>query len=69
MKITQDTVNTKEIATCEQSEYELWHALCIGKLTISKFGEILWHRPSNDSRYLVQDIMDKTGQCSMYLSN
>ena len=49
MKITQDIVDTIEIATREQSECELWHALRNGRLTSSKFGEILRRRPSTDS--------------------
>ena len=57
MKITQDIVDTIEIATREQSEGELWHALRNGRLTSSKFGEILRRRPSTDSRRLVRDIM------------
>ena len=50
MKITQDIVNTIEIATRELSECELWHALRNSRLTSSKFGKILHHRPSTDSR-------------------
>ena len=57
MKITQEIVDTIEIATHEQSESELWHALHNGRLTSSKFGKILRCRPSTDSRRLVQDIM------------
>ena len=57
MKITQDIVDTIEMATREQSECELWYALRNGRLTSSKFGEILRRRPSTDSRRLVRDIM------------
>ena len=57
MKITQEIVDTIEIATHEQSESELWHALHNGRLTSSKFGKILRCRPSTDSRRLVRDIM------------
>ena len=58
MKITQDIVDTIEMATREQSECELWYALRNGRLTSSKIGEILRRRPSTDSRCLVRDIMD-----------
>ena len=57
MKITQDIVDTIEIATREQSECELWHALRNGRLTSIKFWEILLPRPSTYSRRLVRDIM------------
>ena len=56
MKITQDIVDIIEIATREQSESELWHALRNGRLTSSRFGEILRRRPSTDPRRLVRDM-------------
>ena len=55
--MTQDLVDKIEIATQKQSESELWHAFGNGRLTSSKFSEILHHRPSTDSRRLVWDIM------------
>ena len=57
VKLTQDVIDKIEIATRKQSESELWHALHNGRLTSSKFGEILRRRPSTDSRRLVRDIM------------
>ena len=57
MKITQDIVDIIEIATRKQSESELWHTLHNGRLTSSRFGEILCRRPSTDSRCLVRDIV------------
>ena len=56
MKLLQDEVAMIEEATQGQSDNELWFAIRNGRLTSSKFGEILHRRESTDPRRLVQDI-------------
>lgn len=57
MKLLQDEVAMIEEATQGQSDNELWFAIRNGRLTSSKFGEILHRRESTDPRRLVRDIM------------
>ena len=61
MKLTDDQVSAIDAATCEQSDSELWQALRNGRLTSSRFGEILKRRPTTDSCRLVKDIMGYNG--------
>ena len=53
MKLLQDEVAVIEEATQGQSDNELWFAIRNGRLTSSKFGEILHRRESTDPRRLV----------------
>ena len=57
MTLDKDEVARIEAATQDQSECELWFALCNGRLTSSRCGEILNRRSSIDSRRFVRDIM------------
>ena len=50
MSMPFETVQKIEIVTRGQSECELWHLLHNGRLTSSKFGEILHCKPSTDPR-------------------
>ena len=61
MKFPVDFVENIEAATCEQSECELWFALRNGRITSSRFGEILYRRSSTDPKRLVKDIMGNGG--------
>ena len=61
ISLSFETVQKIEIATRGQSECDLWHSLHNGRLTSSKFGEILHRRPSTDPRRLVRDIMGYGG--------
>ena len=61
MKLRLDEVAMIEEATWGQSENELWFAIRNGRLTISKFGEILHRRQSTHPRRLVWDIMGYGG--------
>ena len=61
MKLPLDVVQKIEAATCRQSASELWYALCNGRLTSSRFGEILHQRSSTNSGRLVKDIMGYGG--------
>ena len=51
-----------EAATHGQVEIDLWFALCNGRLTSSRFWEIMHRRQSTDLRRLIKDIMDYGGQ-------
>ena len=48
MKLDYNKVARIEAATRDQSECELWFVLCNGRLTSSKFGEILYRRSSTN---------------------
>ena len=61
MKVTDDQVSAVDAATCGQSDSEVWQALRNGRLTSSRFGEILKCRPTTDSCRLVKDIMGYNG--------
>ena len=61
MKLSHSEVTAKEAATHAQSESELWMALRNGRLTSSRFGEILRRRVTTDSTRLVTDIMGYNG--------
>ena len=61
MKLTDDQVSAIDATTCGQSDSELWQALRNGRLTSSRFGEILKRRPTTDSCRLVKDIMGYNG--------
>ena len=50
-----------EAATREQSDSALWQVMQSGRLTSSRFGEILKRRQTTDSRQLVKDIMGYNG--------
>ncbi len=50
-----------EGATYGQADNDLWFALRNGRITSSRFGEILHCRQSTDSRRLVKDIMGYGG--------
>ena len=60
MKLLQEVAMIEE-ATRGQSENELWFAIRNGRLTSSKFGEILNRQESTDPRKLVRDIMGYGG--------
>lgn len=61
MKLPIDIVQKIEAATNGQSTSQLWYAMRNGRLTSSRFGEILHRRSSTDSRRLVRDIMGYGG--------
>ena len=61
MKLPLDVVQKIEAATRGQSASELWYAMRNGRLTSSRFGEILHRRSSTSSRRLVKDIMGYGG--------
>ena len=61
MKLPVDVVENIEAATRQQSECELWFALRNGRITSSRFGEILHRRSSTDPKRLVKDIMGYGG--------
>ena len=57
MKLSFDEVSRIEMATRGQSDNDLWCALRSGRITSSRFGEILHRRESTNSRRLVKDLM------------
>lgn len=57
MKLSPDEVKDIEIATRGQADSKLWLALHNGRITSSRFGEILHRRASTNPRRLVKDIM------------
>ena len=57
MKFSSTEVAAIEAATREQSGSALWQAIRNGRLTSSRFGEILKCRQTTDLRQLVKDIM------------
>ena len=61
MKLSSREVAAIEAATREQSGSALWQAIRNGRLTSSRFGEILKRLQITDSRRLVKDIMGYNG--------
>ena len=61
MKLSSREVAAVEAATREQCGSALWEAIRNGRLTSSRFGEILKRRQTTDSRRLVKDIMGYNG--------
>ena len=61
MTLDNGEVAQIEATTQDQTECGLWFALRNGRLTSSRFGEILNQRSSTDSRRLVRDIMGYGG--------
>jgi len=61
MKLSSGEVSAIEAATHEQSGSALWQAIQNGRLTSSRFGEILKCRQTTDSRQLVKNIMGYSG--------
>ena len=57
MSLSKEVVDRIEEMTREQADSKLWHALRNGRLTSSRFGEILHRRQTTDPRRLVKDIM------------
>ena len=57
MTLDNGELSQTEAATQDQTECGLWFALHNGRLTSSRFGEILNQRSSTDSRRFVRDIM------------
>ena len=57
MTLPPSEVHEIEAATRGQTENKLWQALHNGRLTSSRFGEILHRRPTTDPRRLLMDIM------------
>lgn len=62
MKLDIDEIERIEVATRDQNDSELWHALRNGRLTSSRFGEIRNRKERTDSRRLVRDIMGYSTQ-------
>ena len=62
LTLSYDEVEAIEVATRGQADNDLWFALCNGRLTSSRFGEIIHRRHSTDPRRLVKDIMGYGGQ-------
>ena len=61
MKLPLDVIQEIEAATHGQSASELWYSMQNGRLTSSRFGEILHRRSSTNPRRLVRDIMGYGG--------
>ena len=61
MKLSCTEAAAIEAATHEQFDSALWLAIRNGKVTSSRFGEIVKHRQTTDSRWLVKDIMGYNG--------
>uniref|UniRef100_A0A1X7VSU8 Uncharacterized protein n=1 Tax=Amphimedon queenslandica TaxID=400682 RepID=A0A1X7VSU8_AMPQE len=55
--LSQEEVNQIKVATREQARSNLWHALYNGRITSSRFGEILHRRHLTDSQRIVKDVM------------
>ena len=62
LTLSYNEVEAIEGATRGQADNDLWFALRNGRLTSSRFGEILHRRQSTDSRRLVKDIMGYGGR-------
>jgi len=62
LSMSVETVQRIKTATRDQLDCDLWHSLCNGRPTSSKFGEILHRRPSTDPRRLVRDIIGYGGR-------
>ena len=61
IKLLSTEVEAIEAATRDQSCNALWQTMRNGRLTSSRFGEILKHRQTTDSQRLVKDIMGYKG--------
>ena len=61
MKLSYSQVAALEAATRAQSKSELWVILHNGRLTSSRFGEILRRRVTTDPTRLILDIMGYNG--------
>ena len=61
MTISNDEATKIEEATRGQGENDLWIVLRIGRITSSRFGEILHRRESTKPRSLVRDFMGYGG--------
>ena len=59
--LSQSEVEAIEAATRGQTESTLWYALHNGRLTSSRFGEILHRRSTTNPRRVVRDIMGYGG--------
>ena len=57
MKLSPSEVKDIEIATHGQANNKLWVALHNGRITSSRFGEIMHGIPSTNPQRLVRDIM------------
>ena len=62
LKLSYDEMEAIEAATQGQTDNDLWFALHNGRITSSRFGEIIHRRQSTDSRRLVKDIMSYGGR-------
>ena len=62
LTFSYDEVEAIEVATRGQADNDLWFALRNGRLTSSRFGEIIHRRQSTDPRRLIKDIMGYGGQ-------
>ena len=62
LKLSYAEVQAIEAATHGQTDNDLWLALHNGRLTSSRFGEIIHRRQSTNPRRLVKDIMGYGGQ-------
>ena len=61
LELSYVEVQTIEAATRGQTDNDLWLALHNGRLTSSRFGEIIHRRQSTNPRRLVKDIMGYGG--------
>ena len=61
MKLSCTEAAAIEAAIYEQSDSALWLAIRNGKVTSSRFGEIVKHQQTTDSRWLVKDVMGYNG--------
>jgi len=57
MQLSNSQVAALEVATRAQSDSELWMVLHNGRLTSSRFGEVLKRQATTDPTRLVIDIM------------
>jgi len=57
MSLLPDDVKYIERATKDQADINFWLAMHNGRITSSRFAEILHRRPSTDSRRLAKEIM------------
>ena len=61
VKLSTNEVMEIEIATRGQAENKLWLAMHNGRITSSRFAEIMHRKPSTDPRRLIKDIMGYGG--------
>ena len=64
LTLSYDEVEAIEVATHGQADNDLWFALRNGRLTSSRFGEIIHRRQSTDPRKILWVMVAK---CNMYL--